>query len=159
MDEFLQVKEVIFVMPIVKVYTGPFYKDTARELAVFCQELVPAVLNSKEGPLQPSLVMVTHQPNNTELSVDILIDVEAFDFPDRSINLDERTDELQRALTRILSNSDTRWVFQTKYTCAVWIKLVKAGYSSNKPDLFQPKVSMTIDEAIKRFYNRLGLTG
>jgi hypothetical protein len=83
--------------------TDPIDLDRlGKQLNIACSELVAASFNSAEGPLIPREVNYLGEiTSRMGADADVWIDVEAYDFPDRRYNLDERRLMLSTALGKI----------------------------------------------------------
>lgn len=116
-------------MPLVRAYISSSYHPEVLEkltgrLRTVCGEIVPAAFNSEQGPLTPgSIEFVPQRVSSAGLTVDVLLDIEAFDYPDRA-NIDERCAAIKSALRELFG----------RYTFAVWGKLVKSGWASDSGD-------------------------
>lgn len=125
-------------MPLVRVTTT---LDLPK-LAAACSEIVPAAFNSPQGRLSPGSIeflgLITDKDCDV-MSVDTFVEIEAFDYPDRATNLDERCSAVRQALKELFPN----------HTFAVWGKLVKAGWSSDSSD---PEFTgdMSMEAALER---------
>jgi hypothetical protein len=119
-------------MPLVRAYIRSSHRRELlvlagadlRALRAVCDEIVPAAFNSEQGPLMPgSIEFVLQHVSLASLTIDVLLDIEAFDYPDRA-NIDERCAAIKSALREVFG----------RYTFAVWGKLVKAGWASDSSD-------------------------
>ena len=136
------------------MYTGILPTGYVKSLTRFCEELVPAVLNSEEGPLQPGSVRVMHMISDTTPDSEVIFDIEAYYFDDRVQNLEIRANHLKNAFDKISSNHQIPIFNNLK--CIVWMKLVDAAYSSNESEPVQEPVLMNINAAIERLYSKCG---
>lgn len=126
-------------MPLVKAYVS--FKSKIPELTLlrYCKEIVPAGLNSTEGPLTPGSIIFIYQPVDYGIETDAVIEIEAYDFEDRSVDREERANSIREALKKLMPDK--------KF--AIWIRLTKAGYSSDVSDS-DSKDDMSMEAAIKR---------
>ena len=113
-------------MPLVHAHYDPARFHEPANLSIACGELVPAVLNCRDGRLTPGSIEFYPCPKgpNDVMHTDVLIDVEAYHYDSRARDLDFRTEQLRTALRGLFPDT----------TFAVWIKLVTAGWSSDVPD-------------------------
>ncbi len=115
-------------MPKVTVYTDSgsmVSRGVVGHLRPVCQEIVPAALNTKLGKLTPgSIVYIDHTGAEADLGgVDIMVDVEAYDYPDRG-PAEQRAEVIRKALEGLFPG----------YVFAVWVKLLNAGWSSGESE-------------------------
>src|SRR3989344_5151087 len=110
-------------MPLVQVHYEP---EAVRGLFIVdlreaCKEIVPAAFNSGKGHLTPGSIQFLADPIGpySELTVDVLLVLEAFHYDDRE-DMDDRCDFVRHALEELFPN----------LSCAVWGKLLTAGWSS-----------------------------
>ncbi len=95
--------------------------DFIEDLFKVCREIVPAAMNSPMRPLTPgSIEFIPVFGFRRGLTVDVLVEIEAFPFEDRE-NLDERAEAIRASLSELFPGK----------TFAVWPKLVKAGWASD----------------------------
>ena len=143
-------------MPFVKVYTGKKFSD-GSSLKNFCEEMVPAALNSEQGPLQPGSVRFIHLVQDDDPSADVFIDIEAYDFPDRE-NKYERAGWIKQAFVMFLEDQK-RPIFTNYWKVDVCVKLVSAGFASNVEKIVSEEFfDMSINAAMKRIYSKYGYT-
>jgi hypothetical protein len=115
-----------------------------NELHSACWELVPAGMHSELGPLTPgSIQFVPNVTQRAGLTVDVFLEIESFDLPDRQ-NTDDRTKEIKAALTELFPGK----------TFAVWVKLVKSGYATDGSDP-ESDEDMSMEVALQRALARL----
>lgn len=120
---------------------GPQLDDLLHTAAA---ELVPAGMNSEQGPLTPgSIVFMTADGDRAWLTVDVFVEIEAYDYEDRR-DLGERAERIGEAFQLLFPH----------VTFAVWPKLVTAGWWRETPDPFFDG-SMTMEAAISRAWTAL----
>lgn len=142
-------------MPLVRAYIAVDKKgdeltvgleedEVAEKLFVACSEVVPAGMNSPEGPLTPgSIEYFPHFSSSRGMGTSVFVEIEAFPYKDRE-NLDDRAETIKEALNEIFPG----------LTFAVWPKLVRAGWSSDHSDPdFDGDMSM--EAAIQRALSAL----
>lgn len=110
-----------------------------------CQEIIPAGLNSKQGPLTPGNIEFIPTTVEEGLAVDVVIGIEAYYFEDRAADIEERAESMKRAFNAVFPG--------VKF--AVFPKLVIAGWSSDTSDT-EFNGDMTMDAAFKRYEQRTG---
>jgi hypothetical protein len=117
-------------MPLVHAHVGPRF-DRAEALKRACWQIVPAAYDTQEGPQGPGSIFFLHYAATYAddmmgpdgMDIDVLLDVEAYDLPDRA-DTEDRAADIKNALTELFPG----------YKFAVFLKLVKAGYASDVPD-------------------------
>jgi hypothetical protein len=117
-------------MPLVHAYVGPRF-DRADALKRACWQIVPAAYSTEQGPQNPGSIFFLHHATtyaddmmgDDGLAIDVLLDVEAYDLPDRA-DTEGRAAAIKDALTELFPG----------FRFAVFLKLVKAGYASDVPD-------------------------
>lgn len=142
-------------MPMVHAFVTPSfimkYKFSSRDktplllLQHACEEIVPAGLNSKLGPLTPGSIEFIPMIVESGLNINVVIAIEAYDYKDRAEDIEDRTEAMKNAFNAIFPDG----------TFAVFLKLVKAGWSSDTND---PEFDgdMSIEAAIERYRKRTG---
>lgn len=131
-------------MPMVRVYLSPKFTDQISHLQYACEEIVPAGLNSKKGPLTPGSIEFIPTAVEQGLTIDVVVDIEAYKYKDRHKTIEQRTARMRRAFNQLFPG----------YTFAVFSKLVTAGWSSDTQDsTFDGDMSMKA--AIERYEQRL----
>ncbi len=121
-------------MPLVKALLRPSADITEYDLFLACRHVMPAGYNSPKGRLTPGSIEFDARRvgNDNYLTVDVLLEAEAFPYEDRE-NLDDRAEMIKAALKKLFP----------EHTFAVWPKLVVAGYASDSVDLeFDGDMSM-----------------
>jgi hypothetical protein len=137
-------------MPMVRAYVttrfNQIYADTGLSatpiqlLQYACEEIIPAGLNSKQGPLTPGSIEFIPTTVEEGLGVTVVVDIEAYFYEDRAKNIEERAKRMRRAFNASFPEC----------TFAVFPKLVIAGWSSNTEDPeFYGK--MSIKAAVARY--------
>ncbi len=113
------------VMPMVKALLRPSADIAEYDLFLACRHVVPAGYNSPKGRLTPGSIEFDARRigNDDYLTVDVLLEVEAFYYDDRE-PLDDRCEAIKAALKELFPD----------LTFAVWGKLVTAGWSSDSED-------------------------
>lgn len=111
-------------MPMVRAYVHKDFKGPIEELWHLCEEIIPAGMNSKEGPLTPGSIEFIHTVVDFGLSVDVVIDIEAYYYADRAANIEERAEDMKLYFNMLLPT----------VTFAVFPKLVTAGWASDSID-------------------------
>jgi hypothetical protein len=143
-------------MPLVRAYVAIDPMDTSLKylksvdaligkLFCACREIVPAAFNSPQGQLTPgSIEFIPQTTPGQGMNVDVLLDIEAFDYNDRAANIDDRAEDIREALCDLFLGQ----------SFAIWAKLVKAGWASDGTD---PSFSgdMSMEAAINRAYQAL----
>jgi hypothetical protein len=117
-------------MPLVHAYVGPRF-DRADALKRVCSQIVPAAYDSEQGPQGPGSIFFLYHPVTAGddlmgpdgMTIDVLLDVEAYDQPDRR-NVEERAADIKNALGELFPG----------FKFAVFAKLVAAGYATDEPD-------------------------
>lgn len=147
-------------MPMVRAYvmprfavgkTGLPHTTYLHLLQYACEEIVPAGLNSKQGPLTPGSIEFIPTVVESGLNIGVVIDIEAYFYEDRLADLseryatiEERAEAMKNAFNEIFTDT----------TFAVFPKLVTAGWSSDTPDAdFDGDMSM--GAAVKRYNTRV----
>ena len=136
-------------MPMVRAFVIPSFNEmstglpdtTSIQLLQYaCEEIIPAGLNSKMGPLTPGSIEYIPTTVANGLSIDVVIDIEAYFYKDRAKNIEKRAKLMKRAFNAIFPN----------YSFAVFPKLVTAGWSSDTED---PEFdgNMSIEAAVARY--------
>lgn len=112
-------------MPLVRARYTPRFNHQVADLREVCREIVPAAFNSEKGRLTPGSIEFLADPirSQSQLTVDVLLELEAFHYDDRE-DMDDRCDYVRRAVEELFPN----------FSCAVWGKLVTAGWSSPSSD-------------------------
>jgi len=110
-----------------------------------CAEIIPAGLNSAQGPLTPGSIEFIPATVEEGLSVDVVISVEAYYFDDRAADIEERAEVMKIAFNTIFPD----------VTFAVFPKLLKAGWSSDVADA-EFDGDMSMKKAVKRHVQRTG---
>jgi len=115
-----------------------------RLLQFACEEIIPAGLNSAQGPLTPGSIEFIPTTVVDGLGVHVVIDVEAYSYDDRTADIEERAERIKQALSMMFPHC--------KF--AVFLKLVVAGWSSDTED---PEFDgdMSIDAAMARYASRV----
>jgi hypothetical protein len=124
-------------MPLVHAYVacrwGTWWHPLSKgigalpgKLLVACDEVIPAALNSVEGPLTPgSIEFIPHLVYHKGLKeIDVLITVEAYDYADRVQNIESRAEAIRVSMEMLIPGK--------KF--AVWISPCNAGWSSRTSD-------------------------
>lgn len=135
-------------MPLVRVHVdGNEGDELVEKLFTACKEIVPAGMNSPQGPLTPgSIVFAPVFSDREALGTDVFVEIESFPYEDRE-NLDDRADTIKEAFNEIFPS----------LTFAVWPKLVRAGWSSDHSDPdFDGDMSM--EAAVQRTLSALAVT-
>lgn len=115
-------------MPLVRVTQS--YGDDHElpyRLRLACEQIVPAAFNcSGDGRLTPGSIrfFCSTFTAQDEVPVDVFVDIEAYDFPERADNLDARTNNVMFALKELFPD----------LSFDIWPKLVKAGWATDVPD-------------------------
>jgi hypothetical protein len=142
-------------MPMVRAYVMTYFdqhfrssktdKTSLQLLEHACKEIVPAGLNSKLGPLTPGSIEFISMTVESGLGINVVIDIEAYDYEDRAVDIEKRAAAMKKAFKAIFP----------AFTFAVFPKLVKAGWSSDTDD---PEFDgdMSIEAAIERYYQKTG---
>jgi hypothetical protein len=91
------------------------------------------------GKLSPGCIEFIDQNVSFGLNVDVAIEIEAYDYPDRAENIEERAETIRAVLHS----------FMPDYTFMIWLKLVKAGFASDVKDE-ESDCSMHMEDAIAR---------
>ena len=140
---------------MVRAYVTSYFTQKSRSsafgwtptqlLQFACEEIVPAGLNSKQGPLTPGSIEFIPMIVEDGLTSEVVIDIEALDYEDRAENIEDRAEAMKNALNAIFPDV---WF-------TVFPKLVKAGWSS---DIEDPKFvdDMSIEAAIERYRRTTG---
>src|SRR5687767_5772689 len=112
-------------MPLVRARVNIARFGSLHDLKLACYEIVPAGLNSPDGPLTPgSIRFHTEEVRGTDhQSEHVFLDIEAYDIADRG-NVEERSEQIKLALAKLFPHN----------TIAVWLKLVKSGWCSDVSD-------------------------
>lgn len=121
-------------MPLVKALLRPSADIIEYDLFLACRHVVPAGYNSPKGRLTPGSIEFDARRGGTDdyLTVDALIEIEAFHYDDRE-PADDRCETIKAALKELFPD----------ITFAVWGKLVTAGWASDSSDLeFDGDLSM-----------------
>ena len=138
-------------MLMVRAYVTSYFTQKSRSsafgwtptqlLQYACEEIVPAGLNSKQGPLTPGSIEFIPMIVEHGLTSEVVIDIEALDYEDRAENIEDRAEAMKNALNAIFPDV---WF-------TVFPKLVKAGWSS---DIEDPEFvdDMSMENAIKRYW-------
>lgn len=134
-------------MPVVRAYiirgSSVVTSDLLRN---FCSEIIPASLNSADGPLAPgSIVFISSIVEARGMGFDVVINVKAQYYLDRARNIDERTADILRYLHE--------W-FGSKPQFHVCVELVTAGWASDSRDTADFDGDMSLEAA----YRRLNVT-
>lgn len=112
-------------MPLVRIRYFPRLDHRINDLRDACMEIVPAAFNSEKGHLTPGSIEFIADPMglHDHLTVDVLLELEAFHYNDRE-DMGDRCDFVRYALKELFPD----------FSCAVWGKLVTAGWSSPSSD-------------------------
>ena len=105
-------------MPVVRAYVAPSFKERLDSLQLACEEIVPAGMNSEDGPLTPGSIEFIVQVVESGLKTDVFIDIEADYHEDRfraitlsfeegptplpSLGIDDRADMMAHILDQDL---------------------------------------------------------
>ncbi len=138
-------------MPIVRAYVGTDPQSALVKAQTFdnftdavyraVQEVVPSAFNSPEGPVAPGQIeFMAFSVSGKALKADVLVEVEAYDFPDRYKNIDRRCKEVKEGLKKIFTGK----------SFSVWGKLVKAGMAAGDTSVRDYRGDMSMEAAIKR---------
>lgn len=142
-------------MPMVHAYVMPYFnqrfmfssKDMKplQLLQYACEEIIPAGLTSEQGPLTPGSIEFIPTTVAEGLTINVVIDIEAYFYEDRAADIEERAEAMKSAFNAIFPD----------VTFAVFPKLVTAGWSSDTED---PEFDgdMSIEVAIERYKQRTG---
>lgn len=132
-------------MPIVRVTCrNSKIPIVDNHLYQICAQIIPAALNSPSGPLSPGCIEFCYQETKWYAqSVDILIEIRAYKFPDREENKSKRAEMIVEAFKKI----------SPTYSCAVWLELSDAVWISSEPDK-KIDVDMSMEAAIERVKKR-----
>jgi len=147
-------------MPVVRAYVAPSFKERLDSLQLACEEIVPAGMNSEDGPLTPGSIEFIVHVVESGLKTDVFIDIEADYHEDRfrattlsfeegptplpSLGIDDRAELMKDAFNAI---------FPEEYTFAVYAKLMKAGWSSDVDD-DEFTGDMSMEAALERYWER-----
>lgn len=143
---------------MVRAYVTSYFTQKSRSsnfdwtptqlLQYACEEIVPAGLNSKQGPLTPGSIEFIPKIVEHGLTSEVVIDIEAYDYGDRAENIEDRAALMKLGFNTIFPD----------VTFAVFPKLVKAGWSSDTED---PEFDgeMSLEAAIARYKQRTGHGG
>ena len=137
-------------MPMVRAYVTSYFTQKSRssafgwtptqQLQYACEEIVPAGLNSEQGPLTPGSIQFIPMIVEHGLTSEVVIDIEDLDYEDRAENIEDRAEAMKNALNTIFPDV---WF-------TVILKLVKAGWSSDTEDT-KFNGGMSIEDAIERY--------
>lgn len=141
-------------MPIVKIYTSQKFTGSTKLLMYCCEEIIPAALSSKQGPLHPSDTTVMIFEATEGLNVDVFIDVEAYKYDDRLINKEARAKEIALGIEEAHKTFPSP--YNEPFSMKIWLKLTDSGYFNNQPQEDKPMVDMSINAAIKRITANIG---
>lgn len=111
-------------MPMVRAYVHEECIISIEELWHICEQIIPAGMNSAEGPLTPGSIEFIATKVEFGLGVDVVIDIEAYYYADRAANIEERAQDMKNYFNMFFP--DTMF--------AVFPKLVTAGWSSDSED-------------------------
>lgn len=132
-------------MPLVHLYDNRTFREDPKILRIAIREIVAAALHVDpevgEGQLTPNDIIVMHQVTD-EIETDILLVIEAFPYPERQKNIDERSE-------LILSVLDD-YIFEKQYTFAVAITPLSSWVSSAKDVEPAFEGEMTMEAAFNR---------
>jgi hypothetical protein len=117
-------------VPLVHAHVGPRF-DRAEALKRACWQIVPAAYDTQQGPQNPGSIFFLHYAATSAddmmgpdgADIDVLLDIEAYDQPDRA-DSEDRAADIKDALSELFPG----------FKFAVFAKLVKAGYASDVPD-------------------------
>ena len=149
-------------MPMVRAYVMPYFNQRVtfssknmtplQLLQHACEEIVPAGLNSKQGPLTPGSIEFIPMTVNDGLNINVVIDIEAYFYEDRLADLSERYASIEERAEAMKNAFNA--IFPD-VTFAVFPKLVTAGWSSDTED---PEFDgdMSLDAAIERYKQTTG---
>jgi len=124
----------------VKVSANNSFQAKKKILREVCQEIIPAALNSSEGPLSPGCIQFKYSNvGKDDINTDVFIEIKAYKFNDRLIDLEDRVELIREVLNGMFR----------RYTFSIWVELVDAGYSSDVKD---PSINcdMSMEAAINR---------
>lgn len=147
---------------MVRAYVTPYlnlrFVASSRNLSPLellmhaCEEIIPAGLNSKQGPLTPGSIEFIPTTVESGLNINVVIDIEAYFYEDRLADLSERYATIEERAEAMKNAFNA--IFPD-VTFAVFPKLVTAGWSSDTTDSdFDGDMSM--DAAIERYKKRTG---
>ena len=109
-------------MPFVEVLYKRLMYPELGEFVIALQEVVPAALHSKQGPLTPGCLDISGKCVESPFHINsqFLITIIARDCEDRRVNLEEREGEMEAALAELfpefsfairLELKDMLWVY------------------------------------------------
>ncbi len=143
-------------MPLVRAYVVEDPESTVVKAGLIdgliegihkaAEEVIPSAFNSAEGPLTSGQIQFIALPiSHGNFGADVLIEVEAYNFPDRQKDIDQRCREIQSALQRVMLG----------YTFAVWGKLLEAGLAPGNTPVRDQQNDMSMEAAIQRAHEAL----
>lgn len=142
-------------MVLVTVSTNPrFYLSENRIRAIF-DEVVVYALNTKQGPLQPGDTDILINDSKTDPDIDILIQVECRDFPDRIAKQAESLTSIKDLTEKAYYITRTGGGISVpdKINVVVYIKYINVVHASKSK---KTNVEMTESAVIERIRIRCG---
>lgn len=126
-------------MPLVRAYISANAMDNSRwgnidtliyQLHRACKEVVPAGINSREGPLTPGgIVFIPQIVPWYGMDVDVLLEIDAYAYKDRVKNRDTRARQIKDALYLLFGPPHE--MTRNALRFAVMVKLTTFGWASD----------------------------
>lgn len=138
-------------MPVVSAHMGRWFNGAGEHnVLVACEEVIPAALNTRQGPLNPGNVLFEyrHAALGLEDRYDLFIQIEADPFEDRTSPLARANagKVLRGGFTALLPS--VRLLLRLKFVEADW-------WSTEAKVPFDPSIDMSLEAAIARAQARM----
>lgn len=143
-------------MPIVTISTKPSSRFDNKALRIICDEVITFALNTTEGPLQPGNTTILANEHNTEINIDVLVQVKCCFYTDRYNLGQQKADLIKDLITQAYSYTRTGGSRGPNHiVVAVWVEFLSADYSGPEEEQLD-KVEMTEPAMKARILKRCG---